>query len=65
MEKYYTTKQVAKHLNLDITTIYRFIKTGKLKAYKLGGDNSKRHWRIKESDLTAFIESSKVKEEQS
>jgi excisionase family DNA binding protein len=57
MEKLLTTKQAARILNITVLQVYHFIKTGMLKAYKLGGNgSSKRHWRIKESDLNNFIE---------
>jgi excisionase family DNA binding protein len=40
----------------DIDTVYRYIHSGELKAYKIGGNGqSKRHWRIKRKDLEAFI----------
>ena len=56
MENYYTTKQTARILHVSIVKVYEFIKIGKLKAYKLGGNgNSKKHWRIAEKDLEHFI----------
>ena len=56
MENYYTVKQTAKILRISVVKVYEFIKSGKLKAYKLGGNgNSKRHWRIAEKDLEQFI----------
>ena len=55
--KYITTKQACQILELKkLGTLYGYIKSGKLKAYKLGGnDNSRRHWRIKLQDLEEFI----------
>lgn len=56
MADYLTVKEVCKRLGLlDTETVYRYIKQGKLKAYKLGGGNSSRHWRIKPEDLEAFF----------
>ena len=56
MIKYYTTRQTARLLQINIATVYGLIKEKKLKAHKLGGNgNSKRHWRISENDLEQFI----------
>jgi len=56
MKKYYTTKQVARILQIDIAKVYEYIKINNLKAYRLGGNGtSKRHWRISENDLEQFI----------
>lgn len=56
MPKYLTTRQAAERLQVNIDSIRRYIGEGYLKAYKLGGNhNSKRHWRIKEEDLDAFV----------
>jgi len=58
MDKYLSTKQACEFLGIkDFATLYSYIKEGKLKAHKLGGEgeNSKRHWRIKLEDLEAFI----------
>jgi len=55
--RYITTKRACEILELKkLGTLYGYIKSGKLKAYKLGGnDSSKRHWRIKLGDLEEFI----------
>jgi len=50
MENIYLPETVAKLLQLDIRTIYTYIKKGKLKAVKFG-----RVYRITESQLTEFI----------
>lgn len=57
MKKLLTTKQVTEILGVrELETVYRYIHEGKLKAHKIGGNGkSKRHWRIKEQDLEAFI----------
>ena len=56
MNKYYTTKQAARILQVDMAKVYEYIKAEKLKAYRLGGNGiSKRHWRISETDLEQFI----------
>ena len=49
--KYYTIKEVAKTLKVVYLTVYRWIQSGKLKAYKTG-----KQYRIKGSDLDRFIE---------
>ena len=49
MEKLFTLKETAKILRVSERTIMRYLKSGKLKASKLG------QWRIKESDLEKFL----------
>jgi excisionase family DNA binding protein len=46
-----TTGQAAEYYNVSPQTIYRAIKSGKLKAYKLNKD-----LRIKRDDLRAWFE---------
>ena len=56
MERLYKTTEVANILGVKMITLYEFLKSKKLKAHKLGGNGkSKRHWRIRQSDLDAFI----------
>ncbi len=55
-EKFFTTEQVATMLQVHPFTILRFIKKGKLKGVKLG-----RMYRIKESDISAFIDQQSTK----
>lgn len=55
---FYTVNETAELLKLSHLTIWRYIKSGKLPAYKLGRD-----WRIKESDLEEFLESRRAKSE--
>lgn len=43
-----TSKEAAKILKVSKRTLYRYIKSGKLKAAKIG------QWRIKKSDLDKF-----------
>lgn len=50
-----TTKQASIILGVNLYTLYSYIYAGTLRAHKLGGYNKKRHWRIKEQDLEAFI----------
>lgn len=51
MEKLYTIKDFMEITQLSLSTVLRRIKSGDLKASKLG-----RQWRIAESDLKDFIE---------
>lgn len=56
MGEYLTTKDVAKRLNLALSTVTYYIRQGELRATKLG-----RGYRIEEKDLMEFIESRKTK----
>lgn len=49
MDKLLTLKETAKILRVSERTIMRYLKSGKLKASKVG------KWRIKESDLERFL----------
>ena len=51
-----TVEQVAEILQLNILTVYKFVRQGKLDAVCLG-----RNYRIMPDDLAVFIESSRVK----
>ncbi len=61
MEKLLTTQEVADYLGLTRRTIYTFVQEGTLRAVKVG-----REWRIKESELEAFINrgSGEIKEKE-
>jgi len=49
-EQYYSIEEVAKMLKVVYLTVYRWIQSGKLTAYKAG-----KQYRIKEKDLNRFI----------
>lgn len=51
IEKIYTTEQVAQILQIHPLTVLKYLKTGQLKAAKLG-----RVYRIKESEVQKFLE---------
>ena len=51
-EKYYKTGDVAKMLKFDVTTIRRWIKSGKLESTKLG-----RGYIISESSIKKLLDS--------
>jgi excisionase family DNA binding protein len=50
-ETYFTVEEVAERLKVSNMTVYRWIKTGGLSAYKLGGE-----FRITERDINQFLE---------
>ncbi len=51
MDNYYTPQQVAEKLQINIRTVYKWIREGKLKAIKVGD-----LWRISETELKRFVE---------
>lgn len=57
MEKLYTTKQVAEILGLTPNTIRLYVREGKIKATRIGGERV--IMRISESDIKAYIKSIK------
>lgn len=56
MRNILTTRQVAEELGVAIGAVYSYIREGTLKAHKIGGYSSRRHWRIKVRDLETFID---------
>ncbi len=50
-----STKEAAERLGVTLRSLYRFIDEGGLAAYKFG-----RVIRLQESDVEAFIESSRI-----
>jgi len=48
---YYTTKEITEMLGLSRDTIWRYIRSGKLKAIKL----TKRNFRIEKKELEKFL----------
>lgn len=58
METFLTVEQVSEKLQVHWQTVLRFIKTGKLRAVKLG-----RGYRIDPNDLDDFVESIKTKKQ--
>jgi len=49
-EQYYSIKEVAKMLKVAYLTVYRWIQSGRLTAYKAG-----KQYRIKKDDLDRFV----------
>lgn len=53
--QYYSIEEVAKMLKVAYLTVYRWIQSGKLVAYKAG-----KQYRIKQADLDGFVKNYKV-----
>jgi len=51
-KEFYKAEDLAKLLEVNIMTIYRYIKAGKLKAYKIG-----REFRIDKKEFRRFLTS--------
>lgn len=47
---YYRAEKLAEALDVNIMTIYRYIKAKKLKAYKIG-----KEYRIEKTEFDAFM----------
>lgn len=54
-QEFYTARELADKLRVNIMTIYRYIKADKLKAYKIGKD-----FRIEEKEFTSFLNDMKT-----
>ena len=55
-KEFYTAKDLAEKLSVNIMTIYRYIKAKRLKAYKIG-----KEFRIAREDFSKFLNSAKTK----
>ncbi len=55
-ETYFTVEEVAERLKVSHMTVYRWIKAGKLDAYKIGGE-----FRITERDIERFLETNRFR----
>jgi len=55
-DDFYTAEELATKLKLNVMTIYRYIKAGKLKAHKIG-----KEYRIGRTEFERFINSTKTK----
>lgn len=51
-KEFYKAEELAEKLQLNIMTIYRYIKAGKLKAYKIG-----KEYRIDKQEFERFLKS--------
>lgn len=50
MDELFTPQEVAQKLKIDMSTVYRWIREGRLKAVKIG-----HFWRISESELNRLL----------
>ena len=55
-KEFYTAKELADKLRVNIMTVYRYIKAGKLKAYKFG-----KEFRINKDVYNQFLNKAKTK----
>lgn len=53
---FYTAREIADILKVNIMTIYRYIKAGKIKAYKIG-----KEFRIEKREFDKFLDRVKIK----
>ncbi len=54
--EFYLTEELAGRLRVNIMTIYRYIKAGKLVAYKIG-----KEYRIGKKEFNRFLQKVKTK----
>lgn len=54
--EFYTAKELAELLKVNIMTIYRYINAGKLRAYKIG-----KEFRIDKEEFNKFLDKVKTK----
>lgn len=55
-EKLLTVNDIIEMLKVSKLTVYRYIKAGKLPAYKVGRD-----YRVKQKDLNILLNNAKIK----
>ncbi len=55
-KEFYTAEELAEKLRVNIMTIYRYIKAGKVKAYKIG-----KEFRIYKEEFNKFLEKVKTR----
>ena len=55
-QEFYRAEDLAKKLDVNIMTIYRYIKAGKLKAHKIG-----KEFRIGQSEFERFLKATSTK----
>ncbi|HRH25239.1 MAG TPA: helix-turn-helix domain-containing protein [Candidatus Paceibacterota bacterium] len=55
-KEFYKAEDLAEKLDVNIMTIYRYIKAGKLKAYKIG-----KEFRIPKEEFDNFLNKVKTK----
>ena len=55
-KEFYKAEDLAKLLSVNIMTIYRYIKAGRLKAYKIG-----KEFRINKKEFNEFLNKVRIK----
>lgn len=56
-EEWLTPRQVSKELQVDKQTVYRWVRSGELRAFDLSaGRKGKTYYRIRRSDLDLMLE---------
>lgn len=55
-KEFYIAQELADKLRVNVMTIYRYIKAGKLKAHKIG-----KEFRIDENEFKSFLKKSSTK----
>lgn len=55
-KEFYTAKELAEKLRVNIMTIYRYIDAGRLEAYKIG-----KEFRIEKKEFDKFLNKVKIK----
>ena len=56
IKHFYTAREVADILKVNVMTIYRYIKAGKITAYKIG-----KEFRIEKKEFERFLDKVKTK----
>jgi len=54
-QEFYTAQELADKLSVNIMTIYRYIKAGKLKAFKIS-----KEFRIEQKEFKKFLDKVKT-----
>ncbi len=49
-DTYLTTEEILQYLHINLRTVYRLVKAGKLPAFRVG-----RQWRFRRSDIDSFL----------
>lgn len=55
-DEFYLAEELAQKLRVNIMTIYRYIKSGKIKAYKIG-----KEFRVEKSEFEDFLKKTSTK----
>ena len=55
-ETFLTTDEVLEYLQVNLRTVYRLIKAGKIPAVRVG-----RQWRFRKGDLDTWLESQRAR----